>query len=195
MSLHSIYLEEAHKTLTTIDPEQISRIADILWQARNEERTVFIFGNGGSAALAVHFAGDVSECTGKAAPNVVKRLRVQCLAENLTTMLAIANDLSYEEIFVEQLKTYFRPGDVVIGVSGSGNSENVIRALQYARSRSGITIGFAGYSGGRLKEVAGECVHIPIHDMQHVEDAHTHVTHMIMKDIQGRMEGESKLVQ
>lgn len=190
MSLHSIYLEEGKKTLTAIDPQQIERIANILWQARNEERTVFIFGNGGSAALSVHFAGDVSECTGKAAPNVQKRLRVQCLAENLTTMLAIANDLSYADIFIEQLKTYFRPGDVVIGVSGSGNSENVIRALQYAKSRSGITIGFTGYSGGRLKEVAAECVHIPIHDMQHVEDAHTHVTHMIMKDIQGRMEAE-----
>lgn len=190
MSLHSIYLEEGKKTLTTIDPEQIARVADILWQARNEERTVFIFGNGGSAALAVHFAGDLAECTGKAAPSVRKRLRVQCLAENLTTVLAIANDLSYEDIFIEQLKTYFRPGDVVIGVSGSGNSENVIRAVLWAKDHTAITIGFAGYSGGRLKEVVAECVHIPVHDMQHVEDAHIHVMHMLMKDIQARMEVE-----
>lgn len=190
MSIHSIYLEEGKKTISAINPDQIARVADILWQARNEERTVFVFGNGGSAALAVHFAGDLAECAGKAAPNIRKRLRVQCLAENLTTILAIANDLSYEDIFVEQLKTYFRPGDVVIGVSGSGNSENVIRAVQYAKDRSGITIGLTGYSGGRLKEITGECVHIQIHDMQHVEDAHTHVMHMLMKDIQARMESE-----
>lgn len=193
MSTHSTYLEETKKVLEAIDSEQVTRIADILWQARNDDRTVFIFGNGGSGALAGHFVGDLAECTGKAAPKVSKRLRVQCLAENITTLLAVGNDLSYEDIFVEQLKTYFRSGDVVIGVSGSGNSENVLCAVSWAKEHGGQAIGLTGFSGGKLKDLVDECLIVAVNDMQHVEDGHTIVMHSLMQDIQARMEAEEKI--
>ena len=106
-----------------------------------------------------------------------------CLNDNIATMLAYANDNSYDDIFIEQLRNYFSPGDVVIGISGSGNSNNVLKAIKYANENGGITIGLCGFNGGKLHNI----VHIPIlaniHDMQKVEDVHTIITHMAMQRV------------
>jgi D-sedoheptulose 7-phosphate isomerase len=103
------------------------------------------------------------------------------LSDNIPTLMALANDVSYEAIFVEPLKNFFVPGDVVIGISGSGNSPNVLKAIEYAGQNHGLTIGLSGYSGGKLATMTDIAWVAPVHDMQKVEDMHMIVVHMIMQ--------------
>jgi len=163
---------------------QLERIVETLWRAWEEERQIFLVGNGGSAMTASHWACDLGK--GTAVPGV-KRFKVIALTDNVALITAYANDRSYEDIFVEPLINLFQPGDVVVGFSGSGNSENVLRALRYARENGGVTIGFTGYEGGKMKDVAEECLIVDSHDMQHIEDAHLVLTHVLMQVFCRRM--------
>lgn len=113
--------------------------------------------------------------------DIEKKFKVICLNDNIPTMLAYANDLSYEKVFVEQLKNFLQPGDVVIGISGSGNSENVIQAVLYAKENQAKTVGLTGFNGGRLAQLVDIPLIASIHDMQKVEDVHMIVVHMIMQ--------------
>lgn len=173
------YLAEIKSVLDSIEAsliEEIDRIISILKGAREDKRTIFIMGNGGSASTASHFVGDLSKGT------IVEgfpRFKAIALTDNIPNLLAWANDTSYEEIFVEQLKNLMEPGDVVIGISGSGNSMNVIRAIEYANQHGGITIGFCGYDGGKLLRTARENIHIPCSYMQKVEDVHLLLEHLV----------------
>ena len=171
------YFSTLKDVIDLIDRESINTVINLLQKAYEEERQVFIMGNGGSASTASHFACDFNKdlSYGKR-----KRFKVISLNDNLPILLAYANDVSYENVFVEQLKNFFNPRDYVIGISGSGNSRNVIKAIEYANQNGGTTIGFCGYSGGKLKEVAQYCVHVPINDMQISEDLHMIMTHLIM---------------
>lgn len=171
------YFSTLKGAIDATDKESINTVINLLQRAYEEERQVFIMGNGGSAATASHLACDFNKglSYGKR-----KRFKVISLNDNLPTLLAYANDVSYEDVFVEQLKNFFNPKDYVIGISGSGNSKNVIKAIEYANQNGGITIGFCGYSGGKLKEIAQYCVHVPIDDMQISEDLHMIMTHLIM---------------
>lgn len=170
ISLETAVLQELHT-------DQINDVLNILEQALEQEQNIYIFGNGGSAATASHFQNDfnkgVSEHTGK-------KFRFQCLNDNVATILAIANDIGYEEIFRFQLRGKVKKGDVVIAISGSGNSKNVLYAAEYAKENGAAVVGMTGFSGGRLKEICDYSLHVPVHSMQITEDIHMVFDHLMM---------------
>ena len=172
------YLSQLKSTIDAVSVEGINELMDILVKARNEDKTIFIMGNGGSAATASHFVCDFNKGLSFEGQ---KKFRFICLNDNIPSLMAYANDLSYEEIFVGQLQNFFHEGDVVIGISGSGNSMNVIKAINYANEKGGVTIGLTGYDGGKLFKIAAHNVHIPINDMQITEDLHMVLDHCMMK--------------
>jgi len=174
------YLEKIKKTLEKIEndlAQKISVIANILLNARENKRTIFIMGNGGSASTASHFACDLNKLT--IVEKDLRRFRTIALTDNVPSMLAWANDKCYEEIFVQQLKNLMGKNDVVIGISASGNSKNVLKAIKYANKNSGITIGLTGFDGGELLKYSKINVHISSHNMQRVEDIHLIIEHLL----------------
>jgi D-sedoheptulose 7-phosphate isomerase len=185
---YNSYFNKLKETLDSLDISSIQKVVDVLLKCRDEKGTMYIFGNGGSAANASHIAGDFLKGISY---GMTKRFRTHCLNDNIAGTTAITNDLSYDEIFIEQLKTYLSPGDVVIGISGSGNSENVVRAVQWARENGATTIGLVGYKGGRLGEAADITVHVPVPDMEITEDVHTIIFHAIKQEVNRRIKGES----
>jgi D-sedoheptulose 7-phosphate isomerase len=166
------------KALGTLPLEGVVALAGLIDLARRQGRTIFVMGNGGSAMTASHLACDLNKGVSYGRE---RRFRVHCLNDSLSTMMAYANDLEYAAIFEEQLKNFFRPGDLVVGISGSGNSENVVRALAYARDHDGQTAALVGYGGGRMKQIAGCSVHLAVDDMQIVEDGHMMICHLLMR--------------
>ena len=175
------YLADVRKLLTGMEPKldrDLNGLAGLLAAARAEKKTVFTMGNGGSGSTASHIAEDIAKGTiadGK------PRFRVISLVDALPGILAWANDASYEDIFIEQLKNLMDPGDIVIGLSGSGNSMNVIKAIDWANENGGVTVGFSGYDGGRLKQRAAWNIHVPSYDMQKVEDLHLMLLHILFR--------------
>ena len=171
----SEYFERLKATLDRVSRAEVNRFLGLLLDALEQGRTVFIMGNGGSAATASHFAADFNKglSYGKA-----RRFRFICLSDNVPTLTAYANDVSYEEVFVEQLRNFMTRGDLVIGISGSGNSANVLKAIEYANGEGAVTVGLTGYDGGALKRNARHGVHIPIADMQVTEDLHMVLDHL-----------------
>jgi len=170
------YLKQMCHVLQHLPHEEIARVIDILAQARMEGRQVFIMGNGGSAATASHFACDLSKGTiepGK------PRFRVIALTDNMSLFSALANDWGYDRVFVEQLDSLAQPGDVAIGISASGNSENVLRAMDLARERGLTTISFTGFEGGRLKDKVEVCLLVDCQVMEQIEDVHLVLEHLI----------------
>jgi D-sedoheptulose 7-phosphate isomerase len=170
------YFATVQRVLDDVPFDAVDRIVDVLAQANREGRTVFICGNGGSAATATHFACDLSK-----RPSVPgqPRFRVVALTDNLSLMTAISNDISYDAVFAEQLIPLVRGGDIVIGISGSGNSQNVLNAIQAASSAGATTVGFCGFDGGRLKQMVDLPLHIPCNVMAMVEDVHLMLEHAI----------------
>jgi D-sedoheptulose 7-phosphate isomerase len=181
------YFTRISETLSLIDTDAIEKLADLLLKAREEEKTIFIFGNGGSGATASHVTGDFLKGISY---QMEKRFRVQCLNDNVSGMMAISNDLSYQEIFIEQLKAFLRKDDVVIGISGSGNSMNVVKALEYANLKGATTVALCGYKGGKIKEIADLVIHAPIHDMEVTEDIHIIVFHALKQMLIRRLKGD-----
>ena len=171
-----LYLQQVGETLERLPLEKIEEVIAVLEYARQEGRQVFILGNGGSAATASHFACDLAK--GTVVPGR-PRFRVMALTDNMPFFSALANDTGYENVFAGQLANFLRPGDVVIGISGSGNSANVLRAVELARSMQAITIGFTGFNGGRLKDVVDICLLVPNYCMEQVEDVHLLLEHLI----------------
>lgn len=172
------YLAGLTQVIERIPLEGFERVVNTIFDAYEQEHSIFIMGNGGSASTASHFACDVNKgaCFG-----LEKRFKVICLSDNIPIILAYANDKSYDDIFVEQLTNLLSAGDVVIGISGSGNSKNVIKAIQYANDRSATLVAFTGFDGGQLAKIAKLSILIPTNDMQKVEDVHLILTHMIMQ--------------
>lgn len=174
------YLADVKRLLGSIEQDlvnELDKLASRLVKVRENKNTVFLMGNGGSASTASHIAQDLAKCT---IAEGLPRFRVIALTDSVSGMLAWANDTSYEEIFIEQLKNLMQPGDVVIGISGSGNSMNVVKAIEYANQNGGHTVGISGYSGGKLLKVAQENIHVPSSNMQKVEDLHLMVLHLLM---------------
>jgi len=172
------YFERLKETLDRVEVGQVNNLMNLLVDALEDGRQIFIMGNGGSAATASHYVCDFNKglSWGKA-----RRFKFICLNDNVPTMMAYANDTSYEDVFVEPLKNYFNAGDLVIGISGSGNSKNVLNAIAWANENGGITAGLTGYGGGKLKAIAQHSVHIPVDDMQIAEDLHMVLDHCMMK--------------
>jgi D-sedoheptulose 7-phosphate isomerase len=170
------YFATVQTLLNDIPFDAVDRVVSALVDAHRADRTVFICGNGGSAATASHFACDLSK-----RPTVpgVPRFRVIALTDNVSLMTALSNDIGYESVFSEQLQPLARQGDIVIGISGSGNSPNVLNAMQVARDAGALTIGFCGYDGGKLKQIVDLPVHVPCDVMAMVEDVHLMLEHAI----------------
>ena len=172
------YIEQLKNLLNIFPHDNFKTIAEILISAYNEEKQVFIMGNGGSGATASHFVCDINKGT---CLDLEKKFKVICLNDNLPSILAYANDLSYDDIFVEQLKNFLQPGDIVIGISGSGNSKNVLKAISFAKAKGVKTIGLSGFNGGKLAQIVDIPLVVAINDMQKVEDVHMIVVHMLMQ--------------
>ncbi len=170
------YLDEARDVLEKVSVAGIRRVIDTLLSAYLEDRQIFIMGNGGSAATASHFANDMNKA---ASVDGKRRFRAIALTGNVPLLTALGNDLSYDDIFVEQLKNLYCDGAVVIGISSSGSSENVLRALRFAKSRGGTTIGFTGYGGGKLRDIVDRCLTVPSHSVAQVEDVHLVLEHLL----------------
>jgi len=168
--------------MDAFDLARFEALVDGLIQAYQQQKTIFVMGNGGSGSIASHFACDINK---GCCMDLEKRFKMICLNDNLPTMLAYANDVSYHVVFEEQLKNFFRTGDLIIGISGSGNSENVLRAIRYARDHGGRTIGMSGYSGGKLADLVDISLLVPAEDMQKVEDMFMIAIHMIMQIVNG----------
>ncbi len=178
------YLKDLNGLLHGFDTEAFDRIVNSILEAYSDEQAIFIMGNGGSASTASHFACDINKgcCL-----DLDKKFKVICLNDNIPTLLAYANDLDYASVFVEPLINFFRSGDLVIGISGSGNSENVVRAIRYASENGGKTIGLTGYSGGKLGQLVDIAYVAASDDMQKIEDVHMIIVHMIMQAVHGAL--------
>lgn len=170
------YFDNVKKALSSIDKKEISEVIKILKKARDEGHTIFTMGNGGSASNASHFVNGLSQ---GAAVEGKPRFKAIALTDNIPNLLAYANDNGYENVFVEQLKNLMKPGDIVIGISGSGNSENVIIAINYAKEHDAITVGFCGFDGGKLKKIVEYPIHVKCNIMEVVEDVHLSLTHLM----------------
>lgn len=182
------YFSRVSETLNKLDIQTIENFVELLLQTRDQEKNIFIFGNGGSAATASHVTGDFLKGISY---GLDKRFRVICLSDNVSGLTAISNDLGYDEIFVEQLKSYLQQDDLVIGISGSGNSANVVKAMEYAGMQGAKTIALCGYKGGRIRELADLVVHVPINDMEITEDIHVIIFHAVKQALNKKLKGES----
>lgn len=185
------YLAEFKTVLEHLPLEQAKQAADILYRAYQTDHLVFTFGNGGSAALASHLASDLGKGThipGPASLRQSKRLRVLALTDNVPLLTAWANDASYEDVFAGQMENFLQAGDVAFGISGSGNSPNVLRALELARKVGATTVGLTGCGGGKMKDLLDCPIIVPSNHMQHIEDAHLILAHLIFLDLKARIE-------
>src|SRR5438309_4497117 len=170
------HISEVRSVLARIPVDDIERVVEIILEANRRRRHLYIVGNGGSASTATHFACDLSKATivdGRA------RLRVSSLSDNISLLTAWANDTSYDRVFSEQLTNLLDPGDVVIAISASGNSPNVVSAVLAARLMRASTIALVGFAGGRLLEAVDAAIHVPSNDYGVVEDCHSVIEHAI----------------
>src|SRR5215472_8815089 len=179
------YFEELQRVVTGLSHEGTDQIADALFKAYESGRIVYTFGNGGSAALASHFACDLGK--GTAYCNGGKRFRVLALTDNIPTLTAWANDSSYEDVFSEQLRNFVHQQDVAFAISGSGKSKNVLNALEVAREAGATTVGISGFEGGQMKSLCDICVVVPSNNMQIIEDMHLAMAHAIFRIVHTRM--------
>ncbi len=172
------YQNNLIQCISSLDTDAVIKFIHLLEKTRDEDKQIIIMGNGGSGATASHFAGDFNKGLSLGKPREM-RYRVISLVDNSPTVLSLANDLSYDDIFVEQMKNFLCDGDLVVAISGSGNSENVMRAVDYAKANNATVVGLTGYDGGKLKKASDVSIHIPIDNMQITEDLHMILTHLI----------------
>jgi D-sedoheptulose 7-phosphate isomerase len=178
------YFAKLTKLLDGFDHTRIDHAIALIAEAWRNDKQIITFGNGGSSLTALHFVNDWN----KSVSTVGKRpFRGRCLVDNIGLVMSYGNDISFQDIFVEQLKNILLPGDLVIAISGSGNSENVIRAIEYANKNGAVTLGLCGYSGGKLKELAQHYVWAKVNDMQLSEDLHAVFGHIVMQSLCGHL--------
>ncbi len=183
----SNYLTTVQESIQKIPVELIESLVDILQEARLAGRQVFIMGNGGSASTASHFVCDLAKNTRKAGwPD----FKVIGLADNMAIFSAYANDEGYENVFAQQLASLVRAGDLVIAISASGNSPNVVKALETAQQRQATVIGFTGFTGGKMAKLCNLHINIPNHHYGQVEDIHLMLEHIAISALQDRLESE-----
>jgi D-sedoheptulose 7-phosphate isomerase len=179
------YFDKVRELLDAL-PEQSDRFVDTLFEAFERERTIFLIGNGGSAAAASHFGQDLAKGT-LSTMQARRRFRVIPLTDNIGFITALANDEGYDSIFEQQLRNLAKSGDLLVAISGSGNSPNVLKAVEYARSIGMKTIGVTGFDGGKLRALADQSVHVPIDDMGMTEALHGVVFHLAMAQLRTRL--------
>ena len=184
------YFAELDRVLQSLPYGIVDQITAILLRTYRENRTVYLFGNGGSAALASHSACDLGKGTAFAG---ARRFRVLALTDNVPLITAWANDTRYEDIFAEQLRNFVDAGDVALAISGSGNSPNVLNGLRVAREAGAYTIGLTGFQGGKMKDLCDLCLVVPSDNMQFIEDLHVCISHSIFTAVRYHFaKGESE---
>jgi D-sedoheptulose 7-phosphate isomerase len=184
------YLQSVEEILKGIDSENLERIIDVVYDAWKQERQIFLVGNGGGAATAMHFSADLNKTAivpGK------KRMKARSLADNVSLMTAWANDTHYTNIFGEQLINFASPGDLVIGFTASGMSPNIVNAIAHANEMGLTSIAFVGFDGGTASAIAHHVLHIPSKSYQHIEDVHLLICHAITSALQERARHDPNL--
>jgi D-sedoheptulose 7-phosphate isomerase len=179
------YLRRVSEAIAALDPKQIENLSSLIERAWRDGRFVFIIGNGGSGANASHLCEDLAKCTLHDFDRQ-RRLKVLSLTDNTPWIMAVANDLSYDRIFLEQLKNLASPGDLLLAISGSGNSPNIVKAVDWAVTNGLETVGITGFSGGQLRKVARHNLHVEIDDMGVVESLHLTAFHWVIDDLYRR---------
>ncbi len=174
------YLSSLQQTMNELPKENIVAVIELLQAARLDGRQIFIMGNGGSASTATHFVCDLAKNTRKTG---LPHFKVIGLTDNMALFSAYANDEGYESVFSQQLANLVKPGDIVIGISASGNSKNVLNAIELAKSLNATAVGFTGFDGGQLCSMVDLSIHVNSNIIEHVEDIHLMLEHMIVKAI------------
>lgn len=184
------YLDHLRSVLNRMDTGEIGRFIELLWDAREKGQAIYFLGNGGSSATASHFVNDLSVGTRSWA----KPFRAICLTDNVPGFTAAANDYGYENAFEVHLKARLRDGDLVVAISASGNSPNLLKAIDYAKSAGAVTIGLTGFDGGKLRSLVHHCVHVPTTPGEYgpVEDTHLALDHLVSAFLSCRCAEESK---
>ncbi len=186
----AFYLEDVSRLIATLPVDRLRGIVDRLLAAYDEGRRVFLLGNGGSAATCSHIVNDFQKCIYLAGG---RTFRCMALTDSVPLITAWANDTAYERVFAEQLRPWVEPGDLVICVSGSGNSPNVLQAARLAREMGAYTIGLAGFEGGRLASLVDEAIVVPSDNMQRIEDTHMVILHVLfwrmLQEVEARAAG------
>jgi len=171
------YLALEIQTLQALDVEAMAAAADLLEKTYQREGRIYVFGNGGSSATASHWQNDFNKGVSE---YINKKFHFVCLNDNIPTLMAIANDIGFEEVFRFQLRGNLQPNDIILAISGSGNSANVIHAVEYAKEQGNKIIGLTGYQGGKLSQLSDVSLHVPVNSMQITEDVHMMFDHLMM---------------
>jgi len=184
------YCSELIDTINNLTSKDLNPIVNILWDAYKGNKKIYVIGNGGSAATASHYVCDFAK--GTAVPGE-KRLKIMSLTDNVAHMTAISNDISYHEVFKEQLENLLEPGDILLCISASGNSPNLVQAVNYANSVNVTTIGILGFNGGRMKELTATNIVVDNFNYGQVEDIHLMLGHVLSQYLRKRIvtEGET----
>ncbi len=191
----SQYVARLQEELARVDPKEIQAWADLIFDAWQHEKFVYVFGNGGSATTATHITEDLGKSSLKhehLLDESKKRLKIMSLTDNQGWILAVGNDVGYEHIFSQQLMNYGRPGDLVIAISGSGNSPNVLTAVDWANRHGLTTFALTGFDGGKLRKLAHAGMHVPLDDMGMVESIHLALFHWVLNDVFARINQEGR---
>ena len=182
------YIDLVKSTLDALDPKALDALVEAFHTTYEKGGNIYTMGNGGSGASASHAAGDFLK---GASYGLDKRFKMICLNDNLPSMMAIANDIGWESIFVEPLKNFLSEDDLVIGISGSGNSKNVVNALEYANANGATTVAMSGFKGGKISQIASINVHAPVMDMEVTEDVHMVIFNIVKKQMIARLMGDN----
>jgi D-sedoheptulose 7-phosphate isomerase len=185
----SQYIDSLRDTLAAVSIPDLRDVEDALFEAWLHSRTVFIAGNGGSASTASHWANDLNKGTIVAGQH---RFRAIALTDNVPLITAWSNDTAYDRVFVEQMANFLRPRDVLVAISGSGNSPNIIAAVRWARGAGAVTIGLTG-SGGRLGALVDHGVAVPSTVMEQIEDVHLTLSHALCSTLRVRIAGRTSV--
>jgi D-sedoheptulose 7-phosphate isomerase len=189
------YLSRLETEIRRIDQSALKRWSDLVFEAWEKDRFVFILGNGGSGTTASHMAEDLGKSTLRPEDlhdESKKRLKVLSLTDNSGWIMAVGNDVGYEDIFLQQLMNYGSAGDLVIAISGSGNSPNVLKAVDWGNRHGLVTFGLTGYSGGKLKQMQRHGLHVDLNDMGMVESIHLCLFHWVLNDVFAKINHEGR---
>ena len=178
------YRKLLQETLSNLNLDSVGLMTSMFLEARKNGSKIYTMGNGGSAANASHAAGDFLK---GASFGLEKRFQIICLNDNTPSMMAIANDIGWDDIFIEPLRNLLKPNDIVIGISGSGNSKNILKAIHFANESNAKTIGMTGFNGGELKKISDLSIHSPAMDMEVAEDIHMAVFNMVKKEVMSEL--------
>lgn len=171
------YIALEREVLSRLDVDALDAALTLLADCMENERNIYVFGNGGSSATASHYQNDFNKGVSE---HTEKKFRFTCLNDNVPTIMAVANDIGFDEIFRFQLQGKLKSSDVIFAISGSGNSKNVINAVEYAKGCGCTIVGLTGFSGGKLKQLSDISLHVPINSMQITEDVHMIFDHLMM---------------